>query len=102
MTNAVHLNVASKHNKMMKHLMITFTASEICTVLPVIDLDMLAIANTHINLDVLKWQTDRRDIWLTEHECHLQIKVNRSHTHSQARYNIYTFENSKHLPSLLY
>ena len=34
--------------------------------------------------------THQRDIWLTDHECQLQILVNTSHKHSQAKYNIHT------------
>ena len=56
-------------------------------VLPVLELGRLGIAHPHINSDVVEWQTHQRDIWITDHECHIQIMVNTSHKHSQTRYN---------------
>ena len=68
--------------------------------LPVLELDRLGIGHPQINLDVAEWQTHRRDIWLTDHECHLKIKVNISQKHSQARYIQHTYLPEK--PTLKY
>ena len=56
--------------------------------LPVLEVDSLGIAHPHINSSAVEWQRHERDIWLTDHEYHLQIIVNTSHKHSQARHNI--------------
>ena len=66
--------------------------------LPVLELGRLGIADPHINSDVVEWQAHQRDIWLTDHECHLQITVNISHKHSQAFYNIHTIATARWYP----
>ena len=48
------------------------------------------MAQTHINSDVVEWETHQRGIWLTERECHLQMKGNTSHEQSLVRHNIHT------------
>ena len=44
--------------------------------LHILQLKMNRIAHSHINFDVVEYQTHQRDIWLTHHEYQLQIIAN--------------------------